>query len=172
MPPPHPKDVAELKRAVINAVQRDAEAFRRIKSWLATVLPDGLRVTGSVRNFGLAFVNTFSGGRIADPTSAKINALVCTGIASATVKAINNARIPGVMAETINRIRPLDHTATLVYWLPPDPKGLGSGSTAWIARNSGPGKLIKPAELVFDWHHTLNPSNPTVLTRSAWSSGG
>lgn len=170
--PAHPKDFAELKRAVISAVERDAEAFRRTKSWLATILPDRLGVTGSVRNFGFAFANTFSGGRLADPTGAKIEALVCTGIASATAKAINNAKIPGVMASTINRFRPLDHTATLVYWLPPDPPGLGPKTTQWIAQNSGPGKAIKPAEWVFDWHHTLNPSNPTVLSKSSWMSGG
>jgi hypothetical protein len=144
--PADPKTLdPKVSKAIIASVMRDEESFKRIDSWLATALPDGLGITGSLRNWG--YVLTAQ-----DPTSDRIANKVCTGIAEATWKAIERGMKDGTMpevarADTIDRKRMgVYHTATLVT-------------------------LKDGREFVFDWHATLNPANPAIMPKADWLKG-
>ncbi len=137
---PDPKivDLGKVKAKIIEVVATDATCKERIDSWLATALPDGLGVAGSIRN--LWYIATFR-----DPTAPEIAAKVCTGIADATANAIEKGKVDGVKRVTvISRVRcAVHHTATHVI-------------------------LTDGREVVFDWHATLNSRNPCIMPKEAW----
>lgn len=146
-----PQDLLAIARPkIIAAVVANPGCVSQIDSWLATLLPDGLGVAGGIRNFGYAVANTYTGAM--DPGDPETAAKVCTGIAHSTslviTAAIARGQLPEVKsATTIDRnadskVLP-PHTATLVV-------------------------LADDSEYVFDWHATLNSSNPKVLPKNSW----
>ncbi|MCA9011715.1 MAG: hypothetical protein KDB01_18305, partial [Planctomycetaceae bacterium] len=132
--------------AIVQAVSADATAFSRIDGFIAKFVPDSLGIAGSLRNIGLMIAG-------ADPTEPEVANVVCVGIANAAAAAIekalkSSAGIADVKsAGTIDRDKPVSHTATLVV--------MKDGS-----------------EYVFDWHATLNVNNPLMSTAAEWRKNG
>jgi hypothetical protein len=87
----------------------------------------------------------------ADPTDPDVASFVCVGIAEASSSAITTALKAGntklgevESAGLIDRSKPAEHVATLVT--------MKDGS-----------------QYVFDWHKTLNSTNPFLYVASDWS---
>ena len=126
---------------VVDAVRNDATCNLNIKSWLRK-LPASAGASGTLRNLGYFVMAK-------DPSDPAIAAQTCTGIAVATVSAIETARkagqISGIQSvERIDRFGLMPHTATKVT----APDG---------------------ATYVFDWHATLNPRNPLINYEDEWT---
>ncbi len=125
-------------KAIITVVVADTESSKRISSNLDVLMPDSWGLTGAVRNWG--YVLSFQ-----DPTEQETANTVCTGIAEATVKAINRGienKLPSLKriakAMEVNRVRNgVYHTATGIM-------------------------TIDKFGYVFDWHATLAASNPMI----------
>ena len=120
---------------IVEVVGKDATCKARINSSFGS-LPAAWGVSGGLRNIsimGLDLFNPWSEGPSSDESK-----LVCTGIADATCKAINNAKIPYVkLAAEVTRTEGVYHVASGVT--------LQSGKT-----------------YVFDWHATLMIDNPLI----------
>jgi hypothetical protein len=127
--------------AIIRCVEADPECVRLINSWLRKVLPDRWGVAGGLRNLG--YIASFQ-----DPTDPKVAEMVCVGIAKATAMRIYRYRgkaLEGVRGTRLADRKHLgvDHTATLVEM---------TDNTAYV----------------FDWHATLNASNPLIGKPADW----
>jgi len=129
-------------KAIVNAVASDKECKRRINSVLS-VVPSSLGISGGIRNFGMAVINTYSMNKFFDPSDPEIDAIVCTGIAEQTAKAIAKAaktdpalrNVKGT--NTISRVlNGVDHTATLI--------------------------IMNTKSYVFDWHASLDVKDPQM----------
>lgn len=134
-------------KAMVKAVAADPECTRRIKSILSAV-PSGWGVSGGIRNFGMAIVNTYSFNRFFDPSDPEIDAIVCTGIAAQTALAIAKAAktTPALRnvksTSTVSRVlNGVDHTATLI--------------------------VMTSKSYVFDWHATLDVNDPLLYPSPA-----
>lgn len=138
-----------LALAIVDVIAADPECKRRIDSGLSAIMPSSLGWTGSVRNYGFAFKETykaiFSGGYSAQPTTEQDD-LVCYGIRDATIEALEKAlkKVKGdstlsAISEVSYVIRddPIVHTATLIT-------------------------VTKRWKYVFDWHATLETRNPLI----------
>ncbi len=120
-------------KAITETVSKDEESKGRIQSWVA-VLPDSWGWAGIIRNFGFSLAVTYTPVRY-----DKWDHLVCTGIAAASCNAINNSRPAAIRrADSVDRLEPFPHTATLVE--------MSDGSS-----------------YVFDWWVTLNVDNPMIF---------
>ena len=133
-------------RAIVEAVKKDPECVRRIKSWLGPLIPDRLGVAGSVRNIGMMGPQLFN-PRYGGPTQDETK-FVCVGIAEATAAAINASNVAGVTsASDIDRTHwGTYHVATRIE--------LDAGGT-----------------VVFDWHCNLEVENPRIfMSEMDWKS--
>ncbi|MEO1019423.1 MAG: hypothetical protein AAFY56_17280 [Pseudomonadota bacterium] len=131
--------------AIVATVLADTTSTKRIESNLDFFLPDSWGLTGATRNWG--YVLSFE-----DPSEKAIADTVCTGIAEATVAAINRnikTGLPGLKriakAMEVNRVRNgVYHTATGIV-------------------------TTDKTGHVFDWHATLAAGNPMLYsTIDAW----
>ena len=131
----------EQAGAIIKVVENDADSVKVINSWLRKVLPDRWGMAGGLRNLGYIMTGQ-------DPTDPQVAAMVCTGIANATSRCIDRSKsqLPGVREATIvNRVHwGTDHTATLIH-------------------------MHDNTSYVFDWHATLNASNPLIGKPADWN---
>ncbi len=136
---------AKTAKAIVDVVIRDPECQSRIQSRLRFPMPDSWGITGSIRNFGMALVGM-------DSSESKVERLVCTGIASASARAIDAAAKAGKLAgvagsSPVDRFKPVAHTATEVM-------------------------LKDKSTFVFDWHATLNLQNPMMYRSTLeWKRG-
>ncbi len=168
-----PFDWERTKIQIIEAVAGDAECRRRIDSWLATVLPDGLGVAGSLRNIWLmtggakGILTPYVGPQPTNPwyeaykvlrdgPNDEFTSKVCTGIAGQSMTAIKAA----MEAKKIGGLTTCD-TITRTY----NPIGVRCihDATKVVAKD---GKAW-----VFDWHATLNVRNPVIQPRDEWLKG-
>ncbi|WP_165247086.1 hypothetical protein [Paludisphaera soli] len=132
---------AETAKQIVRSVVRSSPSRKRIDSTLARVMPNRLGLTGSLRNLGMIAMG-YQGD---EPEAA---ALSCVGIADVTTDDVKAAKIAGV-----REVRPhsreylnIAHTATLIV--------MDDGS-----------------EYVFDWHATLQSSDPLIFKRADWDRG-
>ncbi len=159
----------ETANRIVDAVAADPECVSRIRSVFALI--PGAQ-SGAVRNFGIATVNNTSmlandayhwvlqrdpkfreswlgqwldrkDLTVMDPGDPAVERYVCTGIASATLTALRQAKAASPAAfervaelDLVSRTKPYDHTATFVA----TPDG----------------------EYVFDWWKTLHPACPMI----------
>jgi len=163
----------ETANALVEAVANDEHCQQQIKS-VFLLIPGGQ--AGATRNMGMALLNgvsmkadegmkwlvnrkpDFAGSwlgkylisrdlTVFDPSDPSTARYLCTGIADATLAAIQAAKAkrPGVFTkvsavDVVSRFEPFDHTATAV-------------TTA------------DGGEYVFDWWKTLHPWSPMLYRR-------
>jgi hypothetical protein len=135
----------KLAREVNQVVVNDAACRKQIESLLSYLFPDAAGATGTIRNVPLWIFSMIANVSSEDP---RIKPWVCHGIADVTVEAINKVylgkkKMPVKYALTINRSSPMEHYATNIF-------------------------LADKSNYVFDWHATLNVSNPKVHTTQSW----
>lgn len=135
-------------KSIIDLVTADPECRFRVTMDYGNTkdffrfIPDSFGISGSIRNIWMMEQQV-------DVTEPENAAVVCTGIAEATTKVINQsiARLTGIQkAEEISREWPASHTATAIT--------TRDGST-----------------YVFDWHATLNLQNPMITLKEEWLKG-
>jgi hypothetical protein len=130
----------EQAAAIIKCVEHDADSLKVINSWLRKVLPDRWGIAGGLRNLGYIMTGQ-------DPTDPQVAAMVCIGIAKTTALCIerSKSKLQGVQGATIvDRVhRGTDHTATQI-------------------------NMHDNTSYVFDWHATLNASNPLIGKVADW----
>lgn len=134
---------------IIEIVSADSQCRWRVnmdysnKKDFFKYIPDSFGISGSLRNIWMMEQQV----DVTDPENA---AIVCTGIAEATSKAINemmSRKLKGIRsADEISRESPASHTATLIT-------------------------TVKGDKYVFDWHSTLNLRNPLITAEKDWVRG-
>ena len=119
---------------IVDVVTRDKESFHRITAFFGSGPPP--HIAGAMQNFILAsFVDP------SDPNSFGYK-VSCDGISIATAAAINAAVAKGELPDVAQatdqpRRKGISHTGTAI-------------------------RMKDGTKYVFDWHKTLNPSNPAI----------
>jgi hypothetical protein len=121
---------------IVDVVTRDKESFHRITAFFGIAPPP--HIAGGIQNFILA---STPGVDPSDPNSFGFK-VSCDGISLAMAAAINVAvargEIPDVAeAKDQARLEPISHTGTAI-------------------------RMKDGTKYVFDWHKTLNVSNPAI----------
>jgi hypothetical protein len=134
---------------ILQAVSRDSEFVKRTDSiWGFDPSLGGLSPAavlnpwggaGGLRNGLYAICYFFSRGAACDPSEPEYEAQTCVGISKRAVQVIEQANIDGVQTVRFADLPAKDHQAVEVVF------------------NDG-------TQLIFDWHATLNPNQPLVLT--------
>lgn len=122
---------------IIAAVKSDATSRKRIEDSVFGKIPASWGAAGLVRNVSM-FVT--SGSIITgEPASGEDEKLVCTGIADATVEAINRVKIAGVVIASAHEriLNGSHHTGTKI-------------------------DLSRFGAVVFDWWSTLRIDDPLI----------
>ena len=168
----------ETATEIVSVVSADINCRNSISSVLAHFLPDDLGWTGGVRNFMMVFadvpnyalediVNAYRRSTVTKGNkveryvapknfsnkTARVDALICAGIAQITATTINRAiklQSPkNTLASKVKSARMegrrtgIDHAGTLI-------------------------EMTDGTRYVFDWHMTLAPDNPYIFKAENW----
>ena len=143
-------------KSMCAVVAGDPEASKRIDSNLDGLVPAAWGIAGGLRNAGYVALGLVTGGVLGDPTEPEYANRVCTGISDAASDALNRA-----IAKRDARVRNLERASPI------------SRVTNGIDHTAVQVAMKDGQKHVFDWHATLDASNPLLFQSPAvWVEGG
>ena len=149
-------------KAIVDAVRKDSGCVKQIESWLSYLMPDGAGLTGVGRNIYYSAANLLTLRNPLNSTYPDVAPYVCHGIAKKVASTINAAvkarRLPDVeLAMQMVRVVPVIADVKYIRRY---------ACTHWACRI----RMTDKSEYVFDWHQTLNISNPIIYRKGSWST--